>query len=138
MKGKVAIVDYLPIHHCQTTKQPPICQCFSIYQSNVRQHLLGTNWLLNCINFLKCPANSDEPSTSAAIETTPTTKLTGNAEREQPVAESLPAVEPEAITAVELEDQQGDDSPSKAKRKNRCTTCRKKVGLTGEHFKNAC
>jgi hypothetical protein len=65
-------------------------------------------------------------------ETTPPTSSTANAEREQPVAESTePAAE--AAVAVEGDDQQ--DSPSKTKRKNRCTTCRKKVGLTGESFK---
>ncbi|XP_028399459.1 AN1-type zinc finger protein 5-like [Dendronephthya gigantea] len=74
-------------------------------------------------------ATSDEPSTSGIQETTPPPTISpASVEREQPIAESTgPA--PEVAAVVEGEDQQ--DSPSKTKRKNRCTTCRKKVGLTG-------
>ena len=75
-------------------------------------------------------ANSDEPSTSSPVqETTPQPSSILSAEREQPVAECAQQPEISAATAIEGEDQ--TDSPSKTKRKNRCTTCRKKVGLTG-------
>lgn len=75
-------------------------------------------------------ATSDEPSSSGVQETTPPPTISpASVEREQPIAQST---SPEVAAVVEGEDQQ--DSPSKTKRKNRCTTCRKKVGLTGETF----
>ena len=79
-------------------------------------------------------ASSDEPTTSTVAAATTAAASTDNAEREQPVAKSTePATEAVAAVAVDGEDQQ--DSPSKTKRKNRCTNCRKKVGLTGKSFK---
>ena len=63
-------------------------------------------------------------------EATPATTSTADKDREQPIAESTESPTEVPAVAVEGEDQQ--DSPSKTKRKNRCTTCRKKVGLTGK------
>jgi hypothetical protein len=80
--------------------------------------------------FLLGSASPDEPSTSAVGEITPPTSSTVIEDREQPVAESAESATGVTVVAVDGDDQQ--DSPSKAKRKNRCTTCRKKVGLTGK------
>ncbi|CAB3994005.1 AN1-type zinc finger 6-like [Paramuricea clavata] len=126
----------------QNTQQPSLCRagcgfygnssfdgmCSKCFKDALRrtQSTSPTGFITQSLN----GASSDEPSTSVVAEMSPSTS-TANAEREQPVAESSEPATEATATAVTVDGEDQQDSPSKTKRKNRCTTCRKKVGLTG-------
>lgn len=121
----------------QNTQQPSLCRAGCGFYSNssfdgmcskcfkdALRRTQSTSSPTGRISPAASPANTDEPSTSAE----PTlAERTTSEERQQPVVE--PVEQASQSTVVDEPDQ--EDSPSKTKRKNRCTSCRKKVGLTG-------